>query len=579
MKFHLFVQRLTRNGRFLPLLITLIFIGVLFLPYYLGYTFVPSGQAFTGILMNPEDSQTYFAKMLQGYDGQWLYTIPFTAEPHEPALVGVFYVWLGQVARLTGLSLTAVWHLSRIIAQIILSLTTYWFVAAFTKEGSERWTAYLLALFGSGLGWVLFLWGQPYWLDAFPVDFKQPGAHLFFTALTYPHITLGTALILFSVWGLWRLQEKSSWRLALALGLAHILLGIAYPFLLYLVALVAVLLYLSKWIAEMRRESAAVDGEKRKKPGLFASFLSPSRSAFFLPLTGQYAIAFLIPLPLYIYFAYVLYTNEVFAAWDVQAATLSAPWPHYLLAYGPMLLLGALHLWRRPSERTAVTPLWMWVLAVALLLYAPLNPQRRFVQGVHVPLAILATLGLLRVILPWLTRSRPWQKLVQHPRYSSEGLAKLLIAGFLFVMSLSNLYIIASVSLSATLQPPDLLFRPLDEVTAVAWLRENGLETAVLLGDYQTGNYVAAQAGQHVVLGHWAETVAYEQKVADVARFYAADTPETWRQQFLQAQHVAYVWYGPREQALGGFDPETAVYLQPIYANTTITIYSVDQTP
>ncbi|MEZ4646193.1 MAG: hypothetical protein R3E31_26310 [Chloroflexota bacterium] len=54
-------------------------------------------------------------------------------------------------------------------------------------------------------------------------------------------------------------------------------------------------------------------------------------------------------------------------------------------------------------------------------------------QGVHVPLAILATLGLLRVILPWLARSRPWQKLVQHPRYSSEGLAKLLIAGFLFV--------------------------------------------------------------------------------------------------------------------------------------------------
>ncbi|MEZ4646191.1 MAG: hypothetical protein R3E31_26300 [Chloroflexota bacterium] len=96
MKFHLFVQRLTRNGRFLPLLITLIFIGVLFLPYYLGYTFVPSGQAFTGILMNPEDSQTYFAKMLQGYDGQWLYTIPFTAEAHEPALVGVFTCGWGR---------------------------------------------------------------------------------------------------------------------------------------------------------------------------------------------------------------------------------------------------------------------------------------------------------------------------------------------------------------------------------------------------------------------------------------------------------------------------------------------------
>ena len=48
------------------------------------------GLSFTGILMNPEDSQTYFAKMLQGYNGRFLYTIPFTPEPHDPAFVGVF---------------------------------------------------------------------------------------------------------------------------------------------------------------------------------------------------------------------------------------------------------------------------------------------------------------------------------------------------------------------------------------------------------------------------------------------------------------------------------------------------------
>jgi len=39
---------------------------------------------------------------------------------------------------------------------------------------------------------------------------------------------------------------------------------------------------------------------------------------------------------------------------------------------------------------------------------------------------------------------------------------------------------------------------------------------------------------------------------------------------------VGYVWHGPREQALGGFDPETAVYLQPIHTENSITIYKVD---
>jgi hypothetical protein len=66
--------------------------------------------------------------------------------------VGVFYVWLGQLARVLGLSITAVWHLSRIFADIILFLTTFAFISQFLTDRLQRWTAYLLALFGSGLG-------------------------------------------------------------------------------------------------------------------------------------------------------------------------------------------------------------------------------------------------------------------------------------------------------------------------------------------------------------------------------------------------------------------------------------------
>jgi hypothetical protein len=157
--------------------------------------------------MNPEDTQTYFAKMRQGFDGAWRYTIPFTPEPHQAELVGVFYVWLGQAARALGLTLIQTWHLVRVLAGLALCVVVYWFIGLFVTAASgysvQRFCprlSYLLALFGSGLGWLLFLLGQPYWLDHFPVDFKQPGAHLFFTALTYPHIILGT-LLFCSAWG------------------------------------------------------------------------------------------------------------------------------------------------------------------------------------------------------------------------------------------------------------------------------------------------------------------------------------------------------------------------------------------
>jgi uncharacterized membrane protein len=146
-------------------------------------------------------------------------------------------------------------------------------------------------------------------------------------------------------------------------------------------------------------------------------------------------------------------------------------------------------------------------------------------------------------------------------------------------MSLSNLYVLASVSVSSLIQRPDPLFRPVDELEAADWLRDNGEASAVLIGDYETGNYVAAHTPVHVMLGHWAETMAYEEKQDLVAQFYDDDTTDEWRRDLIQQYRIRYVWHSPREQLLGDFDPETAAYLQPLYANSTITIYGVNSTP
>jgi hypothetical protein len=338
----------------------------------------------------------------------------------------------------------------------------------------------------------------------------------------------------------------------LVAGLINTALGIAYPFLLYIIMVVTALY----WIFLVYRTRRIL----WQKGFLFASM-------------------FIIPAPLYIYYAYTLQINAVFKAWDVQAATPSPPWPHYLIAYGLMLFLGFLHWRKSPEERQKFAILWLWVLAVALLLYAPLNPQRRFVQGVHVPLAILSTAAFFQVLLPRWQQSRPFQTLLKYPRYNVAGLTRLTILIFLAFMSLSNLYVLASVSTSSLIQRPDPLFRPADEIEATAWLQENGTPAAVLIGDLQTGNYIAAHTPIYVMLGHWAETVDYEQKQTLVAQFYTADTDDTWRRDLIQQYDIRYVWHGPREQRLGDFDPETAAYLQPLYTNNTITIYTVNTPP
>ncbi len=523
-------------------------------PYWLGNLLAPDNLVYMQLIMNPEDAQTYWAKMLQGFDGAWLYAIPFTPEPHAAAGVGIFYVWLGRVARGLGLPLTAVWHGSRFAASILLFLTTFRFVATFLPNQRARWTAYLLAIFGSGLGWLLFVLGQNFWLGAFPVDFKQPGAHLFFTALTFPHISVGTAVILFDVLVLKKICKRYSvngtqWRWAALAGVANVVLGIAYPFLIYIVVGTAVLTY------------ATLVWQQRR----------------ILWQTGwQIATMFLIPAPLYLYYLSVWRSNEVFRLWDAQAGTPAAPWPHYLVAFGPMLLLAGLFWWKQPEEnRPQFSILWIWILTAALLLYSPLNPQRRFIQGVHVPLALLAAAGFVQVVLPRWQNGRLWQKIITHPRYETAKLRRFVIMIFLLGMSLSNIYLWLDVTRIAALTQPDLFFRPAAEMETVNWLRENGEDTAVVLSSYQTGNLVAARTGQRVMLGHWAETVDFVDKETAVNQFFDQSTSHSWRQNLLAEFTVGYIWFGPREQEMGNFNPATASYLLPLFQNENIIIFEV----
>lgn len=530
------------------------------LPYWLGSQSVPDGQFYLHLIMNPEDSLTYWAKMQQGFNGRLLYTIPFTSEPHSPAIVGIFYVALGQMARLTGLSLVAIWHFSRFVAALILFLTIFATTAVYLPHRTARWTAYLLALYGSGLGWLLLFSGQSYWLGAFPVDFKQPGAHIFFTSLTYPHIILGTALILTNVLILQQIANQVAdhggngriWRNAVLAGIANLLLGLAYPFLLYIVIVTAVLLY-SYLLWQQRR---------------------------FLWRTGwQIALLFLIPAPLYLHFVTILYNNPIFRIWDAQAGTPSPPWPHYLVAFGPMLLLALLLWWKRPSTRPHFAVLYCWIIAVVLLVYAPLNPQRRFVQGIHVALAILSAAALVDLLLPRLQRTAVWQRIIANPRYTTTKLTRFILLLLLLFLSFSNLLLLADASRIAALTRPDLFFRPLDELDAAHWLDANTPDTAVVLGSYQTGNFIPAYAGNRTVLGHWAETAHITAKETAVAQFFASSTSHTTRQELLTQENVAYLWYGPREQALGSFNPQTAPYLQPLYSNPTITLYTTTPEP
>jgi uncharacterized membrane protein len=217
--------------------------------------------------------------------------------------------------------------------------------------------------------------------------------------------------------------------------------------------------------------------------------------------------------------------------------------------------------------------LWIWTIAAALLLYAPINPQRRFVQGLQVPLTILATVGLFEIALPWLRRTKLFTRVADIPRYTADGLEKLILMALISFMAISNLYVLGSVSVTTAIQQPFPFFRKMDEIKAVEWLRENGKQEAIVFSDYETGNYIASHAGNPVWQGHWAETVDWSNKSDLAEQFYSNDRDDAWRRQLLNRYAVSYVWYGELERQLGDFEPTGVDYLVPVYQDQEVTIF------
>ena len=526
-------------------IITAITLLLTSLPYLLGYALVPADMEFGGLVMNVEDSQSYLAKMLQGAQGRWLYHIPFTPEEHEGAFIGGFYLFWGWVARLLGLPIIYLWHASRIICGALLLLVTYLFIARFLGDSSERIFAFLLSALGSGFGWALLLTGQPFLWDSFPVDFKMPEAHPFFTILTFPHFSFATAMLLAIFLLLLEHLRRGGLLWSGLAGIATLLLIIAQPFNVAIVA--AVLLAYLVLLLVLKR-------------------LPPRRRLWgLLPLA-------LIPLPLIIYYYLVFTTNPVFGSWWEQASTPSPHPLHYLLAYGPFILVipGIMALIREKGEGLFLVA---WAVVIPPLLYLPVAPQRRLVEGLHIPLSILATIGVYRYLLPAIESSRLWARITSHERYEPKSLRRFVLVAILLLTLPSNLYILASLGVTAS-QHPYPFYHERDEVEAVDWLATHASDDEIVFTTYWTGSYIAARAGNRVFLGHWAETMNYAQKMDEAKTFFGQASDE-WRKALLRDYNISYLFYGPRERAIPGFEPEGKPYLMESYSNQLVTIYRV----
>lgn len=523
--------------------------GITSIPYILGFAVQNPNWVFTGFIFGVEDGNSYIAKMLTGAAGEWLFRTPYTSYPQNGVFAFPFYIWLGKLGSTPGLheQLVVLYHLFRICAGVLAIIATFDFIALFVKGSRNRQLATALVVLGGGLGWVLLTLGEGTFLGSYPLEFFSPETFGFLSIYGLPHLALARATLL---WGMKaylqspKFGDASTTRSGIKVGLLWLITSLAQPLTGLIMGYVIALHWLLSTFQSVWRRLR----KRSKGDNLTIQYLKTA------------LIAACFSLPYLLYNAYIFSTDPFLRSWTDQNIILSPHPIHYLLAYGwmlPFALPGTVEIVKKYPWQG-----WLpvgWFFSFPLLAYLPVNLQRRLVEGVWVALVVLAIVGL-----EWAMDKR------------AKPIPRQIIWIYFAPVFMSSVLLITG-GIKGVLSPQEPLFRPNVEISAFKYLSGVVDDKPVVLADYGTGNSLPAWAPVRVVIGHGPESVGLKELSPQITKFFNQHTSGTFRQEFIAEHGVDYVFWGPNERQLGGWEPSMTDYLERIYSANGYEIYLTRQ--
>lgn len=537
-------------------------------PYLTAAAAARPGYRFGWFLVGIEDGNSYLAKMREGAVDGWLFHITYTSEPHEGAFLFTPYLAGGKIAALFASPsspeftdrLIVVFQVARIGFGLLLILVTYRFVAIFLSQPSLRLLAVILISVGGGLGWLLILLGQGNWLGSAPVDLISPEAFSFHLLYGLPHLSLARSAMLGGLMITFHALKQDAARrwlpwMGLA-GLCWLVMGLCVPFFIGVLYLVLGAWGIGTWLRTLTSRWITLSASSEQ---VLHSF--PTR------LFTRCLVGAIIPLPLLLYSVLMLATNPVMRAWQNQNV-LPSPNPlHYVLAYGVLSLFAIIAIpafWRNGPESVPQLLLPAWMTAGPALAYFPIAVQRRLLEGIFVPLCILAVTGLeisrVRVILPRFRRNARilWQELI--------GTILLL------TLPTAGMLLFTGWWVSAGPSPDVRLFHSDGEIAALDWLNTHAPPNNIVLSDFPIGNYLPARTSLIAFIGHGPETLNLDEKRPLAEQFLAGAMSAQEQRSLLDSNRIRWVIFSPAD-----WQPSQAGVLLPdlelVYNQTGYRIY------
>jgi hypothetical protein len=536
------------------------------LPYLWAALTAPVGARFGwGVGFLP-DTLGNLIFVRQAASGSLLFANTYTAEPHPARFFHPLFLLVGWAQAVTRLAPGLLLQFVRLGGAALFLLGVVAAGRRFYGDPAGRRALVCLLLTGGGLGFLAPV------IPAVTGSADIMGAEMttFFSLYEQPHFILALALLLWAVLHFLDAIETGSPRSVGLAALCHLLLAAVHPYDIPVTTLAAV--------------ATAVLARRRPFP--------------WTPLLVFVAA----PVPLLAYDAWLAAFVPVYRDFAAEGL-LAAPWPvrDYCLGFAlllPLALAGVAGALRARDSRWLLPGAWL--LAAPVLMCLPLPARRKFMEGYHLMLCLLAAHGWT-LVAPRLGRWR----------------LPVAVTG-LILMSLSQAYVLArdvyAIDLSRRaeraairIEAGDLLFplgRPTDRIFApdpwmggilsrdvdrydvaldlarvLAWAAAHLDRSAVILAAPSTGLLVPMYTPHRVVAGHLFETLRLEDKTVGIRAVMDRYLPEDGRRFLLGRLGATAILVDDRLLALGEWRPDGTPWIATLASEGRVRLWAVAPEP
>ena len=515
-----------------------------YLPYYFADHNKPPSASFLGQAAHTTDQNMYFSFIRQAYDGNIIFNNRLTATPNGGAFVNLQFLAVGRAMRAFHLSENAAYQVWRFAGVCFLTLGFMLLSLVALPSLSKRLASLCVFVLAGGFGAFFHFAASNGLLSREAAFTLMPdlwsGMLPFQQLMLNPNFSLphGLMLVGFALFLLAEVRSQSLW-LYVASGAVFLVNGFVRPYDLISLAVV------------------------------FPVFIATEAiRRFDWRVCALRAIPLALALPALGYSVWLFEYHPIFKYWSQQGHNIQfMPSPHIqMFAYGCIGLLAIGRILQFRSNPLSLVERFLLVWFVGIFFCAHL--------GSFVPALGFSPQNCIPLFAPLVVFAFSLRLRLQRFR---RGMFIAVVAALLVI---SNIGGVAYSSQPFTGTPDTRNYcATADEKAALDWLDRNLRQGAVVLAMPPASGRVSKYSSVSSLVGHHSVTPHYNSILARVRRLLATRQFASYEHGVLRELGADYLYVGPQEQRMLGFDPNTAPGLTRVFAQGEVAIYKVESRP